>query len=94
MIGEWNESIIKVDGPVGILMGDVSTRIMMNIGIDLSSKESGLAELGVQSVIYPEIVPEYYVIVAVMVLLTALLAALYPAFKALKLNPVEAIRGV
>ena len=82
-----------VGGPIGILLGDASTRIMMGIGIDLTSKKEGLANLGVQSVIYPEIVPEYYIIVAIMVVLTALIAALYPAFKALKLNPVQAIRG-
>jgi ABC-type antimicrobial peptide transport system permease subunit len=82
-----------VAGPVGILLGDLSTRVMMGIGIDLTSKKEGLANLGVQSIIYPEIVPEYYLIVAVMVIMTALLAALYPAYKALKLNPVQAIRG-
>lgn len=82
-----------VGGPVGILLGDASVRIMMQIGIDLSDKKSGLAELGVQSVIYPEIVPEYYLITAIMVMSTALIAALFPAYKALKLNPVEAIRG-
>ena len=82
-----------VGGPIGIVLGDLSTRLMMNIGIDLTSKQEGLANLGVQSIIYPEIVPEYYVIVAIMVVMTALLAALYPAFKALKLNPVQAIRG-
>jgi len=82
-----------VGGPIGIVLGDLSTRLMMGIGIDLTSKKEGLANLGVQSVIYPEIVPEYYIIVAIMVVLTALIAALYPAFKALKLNPVQAIRG-
>jgi putative ABC transport system permease protein len=82
-----------VGGPIGIVLGDLSTRVMMGIGIDLTSKKEGLANLGVQSVIYPEIVPEYYIIVAIMVVLTALIAALYPAFKALKLNPVQAIRG-
>lgn len=82
-----------VGGPIGIVLGDLSTRAMMGIGIDLTSKQEGLANLGVQSVIYPEIVPEYYLIVAIMVVVTALLAALYPAFKALALNPVQAIRG-
>jgi ABC-type antimicrobial peptide transport system permease subunit len=67
---------------------------MMRIGIDLSSKQDGLAELGVQSMIYPEIVPSYYLIIAVMVITTALIASILPAIKALKLNPVEAIRGI
>jgi ABC-type lipoprotein release transport system permease subunit len=49
--------------------------------------------LGVQSIIYPEIVPSYYLIIAVMVITTALIASILPAIKALKLNPVEAIRG-
>jgi len=75
------------------LLGDVSIRIMMNIGLDLSTKKDGLAELGVQSTIYPEVVPEYYLVMAGMVILTALVAALFPAYKALKLNPVRAIRG-
>ena len=82
-----------VAGPIGILMGDLSIRAMMNIGIDLSTQKDGLAELGIQSTIYPEIVPEFYLVVAVMVIMTALIAALFPAYKALKLNPVRAIRG-
>ena len=63
------------------------------IGVDLTSKKEGLAELGVQSIIYPEIVPEYYIIIAIMVVATALIASILPALRALKLNPVEAIRG-
>ena len=82
-----------VGGPIGIVLGDLSTRIMMRIGVDLTSKEEGLAELGVQSIIYPEIVPEYYIIIAIMVVTTALIASILPAVRALKLNPVEAIRG-
>lgn len=82
-----------VGGPIGIVLGDLSTRIMMRIGVDLTSKKEGLAELGVQSIIYPEIVPEYYMIIAIMVVTTALIASILPAVRALKLNPVEAIRG-
>ena len=82
-----------VGGPIGIVLGDLSTRIMMHIGVDLTSKKEGLAELGVQSIIYPEIVPEYYIITAIMVVITALIASILPAVRALKLNPVEAIRG-
>jgi ABC-type antimicrobial peptide transport system permease subunit len=66
---------------------------MMNVGVDLSSKKDGLAEIGIQSIIYPEIVPEYYIIIAIMVVTTALIASILPAIRALKLNPVEAIRG-
>lgn len=82
-----------VAGPIGIVLGDLSVRAMMEVGLDLSTKKDGLAELGMQSTIYPEIVPEYYIIIAVMVIMTALIAALFPAYKALKLNPVRAIRG-
>jgi putative ABC transport system permease protein len=83
-----------VGGPIGIVLGDLSTRIMMLIGVDLSSKKDGLAEIGIQSIIYPEIVPEYYIIIAIMVVTTALIASILPALRALKLNPVEAIRGI
>ena len=35
-----------VGGPIGILLGDLSTRAMMRIGIDLSSKQDGLGRIG------------------------------------------------
>jgi ABC-type antimicrobial peptide transport system permease subunit len=51
-----------------------------------------MAELGLQSTIYPVPVPEYFLPVALLVALLGLLSSLYPARKALKLNPIESMR--
>ena len=54
----------------------------------------GLSSYGFSSIIYPSLDSEKYFIVAIMCFITALLAAIYPAFKALQLNPSEAIRKI
>ena len=54
----------------------------------------GLASYGFNSMIYPSLENENYVIIGVMCLITSVLSAIYPAYKALKLNPSEAIRKI
>jgi len=44
--------------------------------------------------VYPKMATHNYVDIFLEVLLVALLASIYPAYKALKLNPVDAIRKI
>ena len=62
-------------------------------GINLSMFAEGLESFGISSIIYPSLEPRFYGTLAVMVIIAAMLSALYPAIKALKLKPVEAIHG-
>jgi len=80
--------------PIGLLMGWLSIEFFGEYGIDMSMFSEGLSSYGFSSVIYPALDDQKYVIVAVMCLITSLLAAIYPAYKALQLNPAEAIRKI
>lgn len=62
-------------------------------GIDLSMFAQGLESFGLSSMVYPQLEPDFYVTLAIMVIIAALVSSLYPAVKALKLKPVEAIHG-
>ena len=62
-------------------------------GIDLSMFAEGLEAFGLGSMIYPKLEPQFYLTLALMVIVAALLSSLYPAVKALKLKPVDAIHG-
>jgi ABC-type antimicrobial peptide transport system permease subunit len=78
--------------PVGLLLGHLTIAVTSRTGISLAGVEKGMAELGLQSTIYPVPVPEYFLPVALLVALLGLLSSLYPARKALKLNPIESMR--
>lgn len=80
--------------PIGLLVGWLSINFLGKYGINISMFSEGLASYGFSSVIYPSLEDQKYWVVAVMCLLTALLSAIYPAFKALQLNPSEAIRKI
>ena len=62
-------------------------------GIDLSMFAQGLEAVGLASMVYPQLEPQFYVTLAFMVIIAALISSLYPAVKALRLKPVEAIHG-
>jgi ABC-type lipoprotein release transport system permease subunit len=42
--------------------------------------------------VYPVLTPEFFLFITGMVIFTAVISSIWPARKALKLNPVEALR--
>ncbi|WP_081212267.1 ABC transporter permease [Salegentibacter sediminis] len=80
--------------PIGLLIGWLTVKLLGNYGINISMFSEGLTTYGFSPMIYPALDGRNYVIVAVMCLITALLSAIYPSYKALQLNPSEAIRKI
>lgn len=62
-------------------------------GIDISSVGEGMEAVGYASTLYPKLDPVFFIEVTGLTLLTGILAAIYPARKAIKLNPAEAVRS-
>lgn len=86
--------LCMVGMPLGILLGGITTAYVGRYGLDLSAFSSSLKMYGLSDMIYFDLDPTVYWQVAISVSLTALLAAIYPALKAIRLKPVEAIRKI
>ncbi|MDZ7694673.1 MAG: FtsX-like permease family protein [Balneolaceae bacterium] len=80
--------------PLGLLLSWGSIQLMEDTGIDLSAFAQGFNEYGMSSTIYPELSGIYYLNITLLIAAAALLSSLYPAWKTLKLKPVEAIRKI
>jgi len=79
-------------GVIGIALAVVLTAITGKTGLDLSLWAEGLNSLGFDAVIYPEIGFDAVIVVTFLVILTGVIAAIYPARKAIKLKPADALR--
>jgi ABC-type lipoprotein release transport system permease subunit len=83
-----------VAAPIGMLLGYAIIVYFSNQGIDLSIWSEFLEEYGMMSIVYTQVnVLSFYRLTFILIL-TAILAALYPAWKAVRLNPLEAIRKI
>lgn len=80
--------------PIGLFLSWVTVQLFGNYGIDLSAFSQGLNAYGLDTVIYPQLSSTYYLNITLLIAGAALLSALYPAWKTLKLKPVEAIRKI
>lgn len=84
--------LTMVGAPVGVFLSWISITYFGNVGIDLSSFAQGLNEYGIGTIIYPALSWPYYVNIMLMIAVAALISAIYPAWRTLKLKPVQAIR--
>lgn len=83
---------------IGALVGLVISSLMItyygHYGFSLESFKEGYNSMGFSSLVYPHTEIEFYIGTSIMVIITAILASIYPARKALKLNPATAIREI
>lgn len=80
--------------PLGLILTYATVEYFHKYGIDLSVFSEGMARFGFTNVIHPELESSYYLPISLMTAASAVLSALYPAYKALKLKPAVAIRKI
>lgn len=84
--------LTMVGTPVGLFLSWLTISYYNSTGINLAAFAEGLNAYGLSTVIYPTLPPIYYLNITLLIALAALLSAIYPAWKTLQLNPVEAIQ--
>jgi len=83
-----------VGAPIGLFIGWATIHYYTLNGVDLSNYSEGLEAFGYSSILYPYLDTNVYITVTIGVIITAVIGALYPAWKAIKLNPVEALHKI
>ena len=85
--------ISLVSAPVGLTAGFLTNRYFERTGgMDLSQYAGALEQYGGDAIFYPELGQSTYLLLMLVVMMTALIGAIYPAIKAVNLEPLEAIR--
>lgn len=78
--------------PIGVLAGVGTVVYAHRVGINLEQFSGTYSSFGYSSLVYPVLEIQQIVMMLVMVMVTAILASLLPARKALGLHPADAIR--
>ena len=80
-------------GIAGIVISIFLIQLSAHTGIDLSAFGQGFEAMGYDPVMYPELRPGFFAGTVIMVILTGILSSLYPARKALAINPALAVKN-
>ncbi|CAA6829904.1 MAG: ABC-type transport system, involved in lipoprotein release, permease component [uncultured Aureispira sp.] len=86
--------LAMIAAPIGLFLGYLTVVYYGNKGIDLSAYGKGMDKFGFSDHIYLSLDVSSFITVTIAVGITAILAALYPALKATRLKPIEAMRTV
>ena len=77
---------------VGMVFSGGLVEILSRTGINFSMWSEGFEALGLAAIVYPVVTWYDYVVITVLVIITGMVASIWPARKALQLSPVEALR--
>ena len=81
-----------IGGVTGMLVGWLTVLLTARNGINFAQYAEGMEAFGYSAHVYPEITTGFFVLVTILIIITGILSSVYPAYKALKLDPAEAIR--
>ena len=81
-----------VGGFAGMGIAEAVIAATQKNGINLMKYSEGMEAFGYSAHLFPTVDAGFFVSTTILIVLTGILASIYPARKALKLNPVEAIR--
>ena len=90
----WETLFLSFTGVItGMVLSMISISYFGTSGIDLSVISEGINALGFSSHIYPKLDAGFYPKFALMVIIIAMCSSVFPARRAIKLKPAEAVRG-
>ena len=82
-----------IGGFAGMAVSEVVISITSRTGINLTKYSEGMEAMGYSANLFPTIDVQFFITTTILIVITGIISAIYPARKALKLNPVEAIRS-
>lgn len=78
-------------GVIGMIISYGLVSFFNSYGIDLSIVGKGLESIGYASIIYPTLHLDFYFTLSILIIITGIISSIYPARKALKYSPIDAI---
>lgn len=76
----------------GVVISAITIYYTGKNGLDFTAWAGGFESFGYSAFIYPVLYLPFYIGLTFLVILTGILSSIFPARKALKLNPAEAVR--
>ena len=78
--------------PLGVLIAIAMIGITAHTGIDFSAFTGVYSTFGYHSIIYPKLSMDHLITTVILVMVTSLISSIFPAIRALKMEPSESLK--